>query len=241
MGPSLNQNLQTQESDGFYAHAYSDCLWPEHMQHPTVLKSNYPQIQHDPSELIHFMDGAAKEILETHPDNARVANYREIFKEPSFARSCQRLFTPKARSKAAGANNSTSSYSLRDATVEKRKIPTPAEDPVIEVDDWDLDQVFVQGRAESVGHIIKKAAADLVPIADTLSQVRRRQFVLGMSSILDLADLSPEGQLCNLFNKDQQEELKKRYKYLNQLKLTTLLIPEELNLHLEMTVVSLAK
>ncbi|KAF9167272.1 hypothetical protein BGX21_000150 [Mortierella sp. AD011] len=185
------------------------------------------------------MDGAAKEILQTYPDNARVASYRKVFEEPSFARSCQKLFGPKAKSKAA--NNSTSSYTLRDTTIEKRKIPAPAEDPVIEVDDWDLDQVFVQGRTESVGHIIKKAAADLVPAADTLQQARRRLFTLGMSSILDLADLSPEGQLCTLFNKVQQEELKERYKYLNQLKLTTSLIPDELNLHLEMTIVQLTK
>ncbi|KAF9429091.1 hypothetical protein BGZ76_001831 [Entomortierella beljakovae] len=202
----------------------------------------------DPSELILFMDDAAKEILQTYPDNAKVATYRKIFEEPSFARSCQKLFTPKAQSKAANkstssssSSSSSSSYTLRDTTIEKRKILTPAEDPVIEVDDWDLDQVFVQGRTESVGHIIKKVAADLVPIADTLQQIRRRPFVLGMSSILDLADLSPEGQLCTLFNKAQQEELKERYKYLNQLNLTTSLIPDELNLHLEMTVVQLTK
>ncbi|KAF9992844.1 hypothetical protein BGZ65_011734 [Modicella reniformis] len=89
-------------------------------------------------------------------------------------------------------------------------------------------------------HVIKKAAVAMIPTANSLKRVQRRLFVLGMS-ILDLADLSPEGQLCKLFTMNEQEDLQYIFKHLNQLKPTISMVSEDLKLHLKMTQLKFAR
>ncbi|KAF9137897.1 hypothetical protein BGX21_007803, partial [Mortierella sp. AD011] len=108
-------------------------------------------------------------------------------------------------------------YLMRNSTIRKRKgsCTTAIDDSEDEVD-WNTDKVYLRNRKETVGHIIKKAAIELVPTTESIYSAERRIMALGISSILDLIDLSNNGQLKTLFDEEEQDMLTEKYKYLQE-------------------------
>ncbi|KAF9380165.1 hypothetical protein BGX21_002450 [Mortierella sp. AD011] len=135
----------------------------------------------------------------------------------------------------------SSGYLMRDSTIRKRKgscsTAVNSEDEV----DWNTDEVYLGNRKETVGHIIKKAAVEPLPTMELTYSAERRIMALGMSSILDLIDLSDEGQLKTLFNEEEQDLLKEKYKYLQEYDPQISYISDELRMHLDLLAISLSK
>ncbi|KAF9106652.1 hypothetical protein BGX27_009067 [Mortierella sp. AM989] len=181
----------------------------------------------DASELLLMLKTAAQEIPETSPSYPRISGFLEVFETPRRSND-----EPK----------SDAGYSMRNSTLKKRKesSSTIVED-ITDEDDWNVDKIYLESRVESVGHIIKKAAVEMIPTAESLSSARRRILALGLSSILDLTDLSEHGQLNTLFKEEERNGLKERFKNLKQYDSESSYISEELDSHMELIQMSLAK
>ncbi|KAF9913897.1 hypothetical protein BX616_009371 [Lobosporangium transversale] len=196
----------------------------------------------DSIELLSMLKTGVNEIPETLPSYTRVQQYLAIFEEPSFIRSCERLFLRQKKQADTNDPSPNTGYSMRDSTLQKRKAScSTAVEDVIDQDNWNVDQIYLRNGDKTVGHIIKKAAIELIPLSGDISSDQRRILTLGLSSILDLTDRSVKGQLKSLFKEEEQNEIMERFKHLKQYDSNTSFVSEELDMHLELMQRSLVK